>query len=151
MNILQHRISSGVIALIALWVCYISFTAQPSDAYLFPRVIAVFFLALAVWTFVKALMGNSKSGNGLSRIMFANMAPGLAVSAIYIFWAAKNMGFYVSTTIAFFLLVTLYDPAPHSDPKTWVKRTLITAGFIAVMYALFAKILQVYTPRGMFI
>jgi FtsH-binding integral membrane protein len=151
MNIQQHRISSGIIALVAVWVCYLSFTSQPTDAYLFPRVIAIFFLGFAVWTFVKAMMGNSKSGNGLTLDMFKNMAPGMLVSAIYIFWAAKNVGFFVATTITFFMLVTLYDPAPHNEAKTWIKRSLITAGFIIVMYALFAKILQVYTPRGMFI
>lgn len=151
MNIMQHKISSGFVTLVAIWVCYISFTSQPSDAYLFPRVIAVFFLALAAWTFVKALMGRSKAGNGLSIEMFINMAPGVVISAIYIFLAAKGLGFYTATTIAFFLLVTSYDPAPHSDLKTWVKRMIITAGFVAIMYALFAKILVVYTPRGLFI
>ena len=151
MNILQHKISSGLVALIAVLVCYVSFTSQPSEAYLFPRVISVFFLVLALWTFVKALMGRSRAGNGLSVEMFKNMMPGVIVSAIYIFWAAKSVGFYVSTTVAFFLLVSLYDPSPNSEPKTWIKRIIITVGFIAVMYALFAKILVVYTPRGMFI
>jgi asparagine N-glycosylation enzyme membrane subunit Stt3 len=151
MNIFQHKISSGLVALIAILVCYVSFTSQPSEAYLFPRVISVFFLVLALWTFVKALMGRSRAGNGLSVEMFKNMMPGVIVSAIYIFWAAKSVGFYVSTTVAFFLLVSLYDPSPNSEPKTWIKRVVITVGFIAVMYALFAKILVVYTPRGMFI
>jgi hypothetical protein len=143
--------SSGFVALVAILVCYVSFTRQPSDAYLFPRVISIFFLSLAILTFVKALLGRSRAGNGLSMKMFKNMAPGVAISAIYIFWAAKGLGFYTATTIAFFLLVSSYDPAPHSDPKTWVKRAIITAGFVAIMYALFAKILVVYTPRGMFI
>jgi len=107
MNIFQHRLASGFVASIAIIVCYISFTRQPSDAYLFPRVISVFFLTLALWTFVKALMGLSKVGNGLSAYMFKN--------------------------------------------NSWVKRIIITACFIAIMYTLFAKILVVYTPRGMFI
>ena len=151
MNIFQHKLSSGFVALVGAWICYISFTSQPSDAYLFPRIISVFFMAFALWTFVKALLGRSRAGNGLSMEMFRNMAPGVAISAIYIFLAAKGLGFYTATTIAFFLLVTSYDPAPHSDPKTWIKQVIITAGFVAIMYALFAKILVVYTPRGMFI
>ena len=151
MNMLQHKISSGFVAFVAIWVCYLSFTREPSAAYLFPRVISIFFLALAIWTFVKALMNRSKAGSGLSIEMFKNMAPGVAIAAIYIFWAAKGLGFYTATSIAFFLLVTCYDPAPHSEPKTWLKRVIITVGFIAIMYALFAKILVVYTPRGLFI
>lgn len=151
MNIFQHKISSGLVALVAVTVCYVSFTRQPADAYLFPRVVSIFFLVLALWTFVKALMGRSKAGNGLSINMFKNMAPGVLISAIYIFWAAKSLGFYTATSVAFFLLLTSYDPASHSEYKSWFKRIIITAGFVAIMYALFAKILVVYTPRGMFI
>ena len=138
MNIFQHKISSGLVTFVAVMVCYVSFTRQPADAYLFPRVVSIFFLGLALWTFIKALMGRSKAGNGLS----INM---------YIFWAAKSLGFYTATSIAFFLLLTSYDPAPHSEYKSWFKRIIITASFVAIMYALFAKILVVYTPRGMFI
>lgn len=151
MNIFQHKISSGLVALVAVTVCYVSFTRQPADAYLFPRVVSIFFLGLALWTFVKALMGRSKAGNGLSINMFKNMAPGVLISAIYIFWAAKSLGFYTATSVAFFLLLTSYDPASYSEYKSWFKRIIITAGFVAIMYALFAKILVVYTPRGMFI
>ena len=151
MNIFQHRLASGFVACIAIIVCYISFTRQPSDAYLFPRVISVFFLTLALWTFVKALMGLSKVGNGLSACMFKNMLPGVLISSVYLFFAAKFFGFYSATTIAFFLLLTAYDPASYSNINSWVKRIIITACFIAIMYTLFAKILVVYTPRGMFI
>ena len=151
MNYLQHRISSGIIAVVAAWVCWISFTQKPAEAFLFPRVIAAFFLVLAVWTFVKALMGKSRVGNGLSMQAAKNMAPGVAIAGIHIFWAAKTLGFYAATTIAFFLLLSTYDPAPNNEPKTWIKRGIITVCFIAIMYTLFALVLKVYTPRGMFI
>jgi hypothetical protein len=148
---IQHKISSSIIAAVGIVVCYISFTQQPSEAYLFPRLISIFFVTFAVWTSAKAWMGKSKVGDGLSREMFANMAPGLIVATIYILWAAKNVGFYTSSVIAFFILLSLYDPADHALPKSWIKRVVITAGFMAVMYLLFAVVLKVYTPRGMFI
>ncbi|MDB4131934.1 tripartite tricarboxylate transporter TctB family protein [Amylibacter sp.] len=151
MNIFQHKLSSGFVASVAFIVCYISFTGQPSDAYLFPRVISVFFLTLSLWTFIKALLGLSKAGNGLTLNMFRNMLPGMLISSIYLFFAAKFLGFYTATTIAFFLLLTAYDPESYSSVNSWVKRIIITACFIAIMYTLFAKILVVYTPRGMFI
>ena len=151
MNIFQHKLSSGFVAGLAFIVCYISFTRQPSDAYLFPRVISVFFLTLSLWTFFKALLGLSKAGNGLTLNMFRNMLPGMLISSIYLFFAAKFLGFYTATTIAFFLLLTAYDPVSYSSVNSWVKRIIITACFIAIMYTLFAKILVVYTPRGMFI
>jgi hypothetical protein len=49
-----------------------------------------------------------------------NLAPGLIVMLIYAFWAAKALGFYTATAITFLMLITLYDPAPHSDGKSWV-------------------------------
>ncbi|MGB0410049.1 MAG: tripartite tricarboxylate transporter TctB family protein [Pikeienuella sp.] len=150
MNRLQHILPSGIIAAIGLWVCWISFTQQPAEAFLFPRLISVIFVALSLWTFGKALLGLSKVGAGISLDLAKAIAPGLIISALYIFWAAKTFGFYTSTTAAFFILLTLYDPAPFGDIKAWGKRIIITAVVMAVLYGLFAALLNVYTPRGMF-
>ena len=146
----QHMIGSGVVAVVGIWVAYVSYTQQPSEAFLFPRLISTVFVVLAIWTFAKACLGWTKVGHGLSPTHFRNLAPGLIIALIYIFWAAKGLGFYTATTIAFFILLSLYDPAPHTAPKTWLKRVIITAVFMAVMYGLFAKLLNVYTPREIF-
>lgn len=147
---IQHMIGSGIVAAVGLWVTYISYTATPSEAFLFPRLIATVFVVLALWTFAKACLGWTKVGNGISATQLKNLAPGLAVALIYIFWAAKGFGFYTATTVAFFILLSLYDPAPHDAVKSWLKRIAITAGFMLVMYGLFAKLLVVYTPREVF-
>jgi len=42
------------------------------------------------------------------------------------------------------------DPASHTDIKSWIKRLLVTSGFMAVIYALFTLLLKVQTPRGLF-
>lgn len=146
----QHIFASGIIAAIGVSVAYISFTQEPAAAFVFPRLIATVFAVLAIWTFVKAVLGRTKVGTGLSRQEMVNLAPGLAVTLIFAFWAAKALGFYTATTIAFFILLSFYDPAPHGEAKTWIKRGLITAGFIAVMYGLFALLLNVFTPREIF-
>lgn len=143
----QHIVASGVVALVGVWVAYVSYTQQPSEAFLFPRLIATVFVVLAVWTFIKACLGWTKVGAGISACQFANLLPGLVVALIYIFWAAKGLGFYTATTITFFILLTLYDPASHRVGRTWVKRAIITACFMAVMYGLFAVLLNVFTPR----
>ncbi|GAB5439404.1 tripartite tricarboxylate transporter TctB family protein [Falsiruegeria mediterranea] len=143
----QHIIPSGIIFAVGCWIAWISYTQQPAEAFLFPRLISSVFVVLAAWTFGKALMGLSRVGTGVSRTMIINLVPGLVVALIYIFWAAKTFGFYTATTVAFFILLSLYDPAPHNEARTWVKRAVITAGFIAVMYGLFAMLLKVYTPR----
>ncbi|MFN3208611.1 MAG: tripartite tricarboxylate transporter TctB family protein [Roseovarius sp.] len=143
----QHIVASGLVAAVGIWVAWLSFTGEPARAFLFPRIISVAFVALALWTFGKALLGKTKVGPGLSRIAIRNILPGVVVMLVYIFWAAPTLGFYTASTIAFFILLTLYDPAPHGEAHTWVKRVLITAGFTAVMYGLFAMLLGVFTPR----
>lgn len=146
----QHIAASGAIAAVGVTVAYISYTQEPAGAFVFPRLIASVFAVLAIWTFVKALLGRTKVGAGLSARDMRNLLPGLIVTLIYAFWAAKALGFYTATAIAFFILLTAYDPAPHTEAKTWIKRVLITAGFVAVMYGLFAMLLNVYTPREIF-
>lgn len=143
----QHIFASGLVAATGLWITYVSYTAKPSAAFLFPRIISTVFVVLALWTFGKAVLGRTKVGNGLSRAAIGNILPGLAIALVYVFWAAETFGFYTATTISFFLLLSLYDPAPHSEPSSWLKRIIITAGFLAVMYALFAMLLNVFTPR----
>lgn len=146
----QHIAASGIVAAVGLTVAYISYTQQPSEAFLFPRMISTVFAVLAVLTFGKALMGRTKVGNGLDWQAMRNMAPGLLVALVYIFWGAETLGFYTASTLAFFVLLCLYDPAPHDQLRSWVRRLIITAGFLAVMYGLFAMLLTVFTPRGMF-
>ena len=143
----QHIIPSGLVALVGIWICWVSFTQQPAQAFLFPRLISTVFVALALWTFAKALLGWSRAGDGISRRIFINILPGLVVLLIYVFWAAKALGFYTASAIAFFILLSIYDPAPHSKAKSWIKRAAITLGFLVVMYGLFAGVLNVFTPR----
>lgn len=147
---IQHIVASGLVAVVGVWVAIVSYTAEPAAAFLFPRIIATVFVVLALWTFGKAVMGRTKVGNGLSREAVRNILPGLLVMLVYVFWAAQTLGFYTASTIAFFILLSLYDPAPHGAPGTWVRRVIITAGFLAVMYGLFALLLNVFTPREIF-
>lgn len=147
---LQHIVASGAVAAVGVWVTYISYTQQPSEAFLFPRLIATIFVVLATWTFVKACLGWTKVGTGITLRQFTNLLPGLIVALVYIFWAAKGLGFYTATAIAFFILLSLYDPNSHSEVRSWVKRVIITACFMVVMYLLFATLLKVYTPREIF-
>ena len=143
----QHIVGSGVVAAVGIWVTWVSYTQQPSEAFLFPRLISTVFVVLALWTFFKACLGWTKVGNGISARQLTSLAPGLVITLIYIFWAAKALGFYTATTLAFFVLLSLYDPAPHGQVRSWVRRVIITACFMAVMYGLFAVLLKVYTPR----
>ena len=118
----QHIIGAGIVAVVGVWVTYISYTAEPSDAFLFPRLISTVFVTLALWTFIKACLGWTKVGAGLSSTQIVNLLPGLLITVVYVFWGAKALGFYTATTIAFFILLSVYDPAPHGHVKSWIKR-----------------------------
>jgi FtsH-binding integral membrane protein len=143
----QHMIASGLVAAVGIAVAYVSYTQEPAAAFLFPRLISTVFVILALWTFGKAVLGRTKAGNGLDRTAMLNILPGLVIALVFVYWAAKGLGFYTASTVTFFILLSLYDPAPHNEAKSWIKRALITAGFLAVMYGLFAGLLNVFTPR----
>lgn len=147
----QHILASGAIAAVGICVAYVSYTSEPQRAFLFPKIISTLFVVLALWTFGKALLGKTKVGIGLSAEALRNILPGLFVALVYVFWAAQALGFYTASAIAFFLLLSLYDPAPHDAVRTWVKRFIVTAVYVAVMYGLFALLLNVYTPREIFL
>ncbi|MEM7071417.1 MAG: tripartite tricarboxylate transporter TctB family protein, partial [Pseudomonadota bacterium] len=142
----QHIFVSGVIAIIGLWVCWLSYTREPGEAYLFARLVSSLFVILALWTFVKALIGRSRVGAGFDKSMLKNMAPGIFVSFVYLFWAAKNLGFYVASLICVLVLIALYDPSSHKSPSIWLKRILIALIFTGVMYLMFSLFLKVYIP-----
>lgn len=145
---LQHIIPGLAIFMLASIVTWLSFTQEPADAFLFPRVISVVFIILAAWNLVRAVTGMSKVGRGIPVDTLKNLAPGLAVMLLFVFFGAKHLGFYLASTLAFFAIYSFYDPASWSSTKDWIKRALVTAAFMAVIYALFAVVLQVHTPRG---
>lgn len=146
----QHVAASGLILLAGLAVAWASHTAEPAEAYLFPRLISLAWVGLAAWTFGKAVMGRTRVGAGLHLPTMGRLAGGLAVMLVHVFWAAETLGFYTGGTLAMLAIVSLYDPAPHGALRSWLRRLAVSLGFMAVMYLLFSQLLGVFTPRGLF-
>lgn len=147
----QHLFPAVCVLLLAGTVAFLSFTREPASAFLFPRMVSVVMLGLALWNFFRAASGRSKVGSGLSLEIVKNVLPGLVVLILYVFFAAKYLGFYLSSLITFFILFSLYDPASHKQPRVWLKRIVISVLFMLVIYALFTLLLKVQTPRGIFL
>ncbi len=147
---IQHTIPALVVLAIAVVVAWLSFTQEPVEAFLFPRIISVFFVGLALWNAYRALAGLARVGGGISSTVALNVLPGLVVALVFVFLAATKLGFYVSGALTFLTIYTIYDPVPLSSLNGWVRRIVTTLVFMGVMYALFALLLQVQTPRGMF-
>ena len=145
----QHLVPSIIVLATALVVLWLSFTQQPAEAFLFPRVISVAFAFLAAWNFVQALLNVSSQEGGLDAETLANIAPGLIVMLAYVFFLARWLGFYAASSAVFLTIYALYDAVPMSRLNAWPRRILTTAGFMTVIYALFALLLKVQTPRGL--
>ncbi len=145
---LQHTFAAVFIFVIAVVVAWISFYQEPADAFLFPRLISVFFAGLAAWNLVRAVAGMAKVGDGMSADTFLKILPGLVIAFVYVFFAARFLGFYLSSWVTFLLLYTLYDPVSPVNVQGWIKRIIVTTCFMVVMYGLFALLLKVQTPRG---
>lgn len=147
----QHLVPATLVLVLSLTVVWLSYTREPADAFLFPRLISSVMLVLAIWNFARALFGLARVGDGLTSGTLMRIAPGIAVMAVLVFLAAKALGFYAASYTAFLCVYSLYDPASHRKPGTWFKRLVITTGFMLVIYALFTLLLKVQTPRGLFL
>ena len=145
---LQQTVPSGLVLLLAIWITVASFNVDDPGPYLFPRIIAVAMLVLALISFQRAFRGKSRTGVGLDLEVLRNLAPGVAIMLVYVVFAAEFLGFYLGSFVAFLMLYALYDPQGHGEAQSWVRRVIISAGFIPVMYLLFALVLKVQTPRG---
>ena len=74
---IEHSVSSVAVLLVASTVCWLSFTVEPADAFLFPRLIAVFFVGFALWNAARALSGRARVGDGITAGMGLAILPGL--------------------------------------------------------------------------
>jgi hypothetical protein len=146
----QTIVAAGILAL-GCWVAYVSFAVEDPQPYLFPQLIATTMVILALPSLLRAIRGGNRTGSGVSGGQFLLIAPLLAMMLVYIFVLAPKLGYYVGAAIAFFAIYTFYDPNPHVKLKSWLMRIAVTAGFIAVMYMVFALGLRVQTPRGLFL
>lgn len=146
----QHLVPATLILGLAALVAWLSFTREPAGAFLFPRLISVVMVALALWNFARAALGLARVGAGITTSLVTVIVPGIAIMLVFVFLAAKLLGFYVASYAAFVAIYTIYDPARHTSGNAWFKRLAIPAGFMVVIYLLFNTLLKVQTPRGIF-
>ena len=147
----QQTLPAALILGLACWVAFISFNVEDPEPYLFPRLVSLALVLVALLALIQALGGKTATGSGLNLGIVKAIIPALVVMGAFVFYAVEALGMYTASTAAFFLIVVLYDPSPHTEIRSWLKRIVVTAGFMAVMYGLFAMLLKVQTPRGLFI
>jgi len=142
----------GTIALgIAIWVLtpYEVETAvllfgKPAsglDAHLFPRIIAVIFIALGIWYFIRALTLREEN---LLRRLDREAIVNTIVSLITFFIFAELMeliGFVISGTLVMFFLSSFYGN------RTWWLGILVSVAVPLGVFNLFTKVLSVFLPE----
>jgi hypothetical protein len=149
-NRLQHIVPALALLAVAGMVAFISWTQEPADVFVFPRLVSVFFVLLALWNAARAVRGLSKVGSGFKAREALNILPGALVMALLVYGAAKFFGFYAASSVAFLTIATLYDPAPFLAIRAWLVRIAVSGAFMGLIYLLFAVLLRVQTPKGIF-
>lgn len=139
---------SLVIGIIALAT---SFIGTDAEVYLFPRIAAVIISVLAVGLMIQALMNRSTAKKMTAPLInWKNLWPALVIGLIYLI-CLEVVGFYVSSFVAFFVIVALYGKRHFLDPKRGVFKLVVATFFMIVLFLLFWNLLHVRTPTGFLI
>ena len=102
---LQHVVPATLVLVLAVTVAWLSYTREPSDAYLFPRLISTVMLLLAVWNCCRAFLGLARVGEGLSMNTVRHIAPGLLVLSVFCLCCCKIAGFLCCLICRLFVFV----------------------------------------------
>ena len=102
---MQHLIPATLVLVLAGTVTWLSFTREPADAFLFPRIISVAMILLALWNFARAALGLARVGAGFTYTQLLRLLPGVVVMCIYVFFAARWLGFYTASLITFITIL----------------------------------------------
>ena len=123
--------------------------AGDSEAYLFPRIIAIVMAIIGL-----AILGSNvrKRHRSIpvseqSRTAWFRIIPVIVLFLVYP-WAMEAIGFYATGFAVFLAIVWIYAPEPDTIGIA-VRRIAITFVFIITVFAIFSLLLDVQTPRGM--
>lgn len=122
--------------------------AGESEAYLFPRFIALAIGLFGIGILASAVVTGRARSEGAARAPrgWLKLLPALAILVGYR-WALEFVGFYAAAFAVFLVIVWLYAPEP-ATLRGAAKRIAISAAFVGVLFAIFALLLRVQTPRG---
>ena len=141
-----------VIIVLAGLLCYASFSGEPAEAFLFPRLFSVTFFILSWFMMIEAILLSkqniTEAPEGLSLAALRVLMPGIAIMSLYVFILAEELGFYASSFLVLMLILSFYDGKSVREASTWLKRFALSSGMTIVVYLMFNMLLKVQTPRG---
>lgn len=144
----MNKIIAVVALAIAVGLYALGHYVDYPEPYLFPRLISIGMGLFAVAMLMESFSGTAGEERG-SSIPWLTILPALVVFLACVN-LAEDVGFYVTAFCTFFVLVTIYAPDWRS-PRGWLNRTAVSLLFMGAMYAVFALLLKVQTPTGLFI
>ena len=146
-NMKNTEQASAVYALLmAGGFVFLSFYDTDAETYLFPRIIALVLVLLALVLFIVNM--SSKGDNRKDSSYFSAIWPGLLIGVIYLL-VMEALGFYLSSAIAFLSITLLYGKRNIWDKKALLTKLSISLAFLLILYLLFWKGLHVMTPTGL--
>lgn len=148
------RSKDGIAAVFAIVIALLLLTASfyntDAEVYLFPRITAILISLLALILFYDVITHkNQHKLMKKSLVDWKTLLPGLVVGVIYVL-LLEQLGFYVCSFLAFFSICLIYGKRAMSDLSAFSYKLVVTIVFMAVLYVLFWKLLQVRTPTGLF-
>ena len=84
---LLYSIPALIVLGIAVAVAVISFTQQPADVFVFPRLVSIFFVILALWNAARAVLGMARGTHPRTHV--GKLVPGHATSC----WCWHSRGY----------------------------------------------------------
>lgn len=124
-------------------------TATMPRAYLFPNILALAMIGLAVYTLVSEWVRlGTPAATLVGQVPWGTLAPALIILGGYVYLLPR-LGFYTTSLALFIILVLVYSP-----PRRLASRFLLPIAlgliFMLVIYGLFAVLLHVLAPAGLF-
>ncbi len=147
-NMKNTEQASAVYALtVSAVFAFLSFYNTDAETYLFPRIIAVVLAILSVILFISNSASGDNTGHGESRY-FSDIWPGLIIGFIFLL-VMEDLGFYISSFLAFLAVLIVYGKRGISDLKALVTKVGVSVAFLFILYLLFWNGLHVRTPTGL--
>ena len=144
----REQASALYALLVAALFAFLSFYNTDAETYLFPRIIAVVLAILSVILFISnTTVGESSEKQSPADQYFSTVWPGLLIGLIFVL-IMEDLGFYVSSFLAFMAILIVYDSQPIANAKVLFTKISISAAFMLVLYLLFWNGLHVRTPTG---
>ena len=149
----QQSLALVAILLLSLAITYASFAVDSfeAEAYLFPRLLALVLVGLTLVALLRSVLGKDGVELGLDWQLVRNIAPGVALTLLCVFVGLEFLGFYAACAVAFLLLAAAYDPRDYQSPANWLRWSLVTLGFMVIVYLLFTVLLKVQVLRPWFL